>query len=46
MWAFFGIYSKWNGTEHGLISTTAKIAAVLLGVIFIKLLSDKRRAVA
>jgi hypothetical protein len=41
MWAFFGIYSKWNGTEHELIATVSKIAIVLLGTIFTKLLLDR-----
>jgi hypothetical protein len=43
MWAFFGIYSKWSQTEHQLIATFAEIAAVVLALMFVKLVIDKRR---
>ncbi len=34
IWAFFGIYSKWNGTENQSISTTALTELILLGILF------------
>jgi len=43
MWAFFGIYSKWNGTENNLIAYTAMGSILVLGVVFVKLLLDKRK---
>ncbi len=41
MWAFFGIYSKWTGTENNAIAYAALVAIVTLGIIFGKLLIDK-----
>jgi translocator protein len=35
IWAFFGIYSKWNGTENQSISTTALTELLLLGILFL-----------
>jgi len=34
IWAFFGIYSKWNGTENQSISTTALTELILLAILF------------
>ncbi|MBL7872826.1 MAG: hypothetical protein JNM78_14510 [Cyclobacteriaceae bacterium] len=34
IWAFFGIYSKWNGTENQSISTTALSELILLVILF------------
>lgn len=44
IWALFGIYSKWTDSAFALIATTAQIAAVVLAVMFIKLLSERRKA--
>ncbi|MDZ7650850.1 MAG: hypothetical protein U5K54_28985 [Cytophagales bacterium] len=38
MWAFFGIYSKWTGTENNTIAFTALGALLVLGIVFGKLL--------
>jgi len=46
MWAFFGIYSKWSHTEHQLIATFAEIVAVVLSLMFAKLLFHQRRAIS
>lgn len=46
MWAFFGIYSKWARTENNTIAYTALVAIVVLGVVFGKLLLDKRKQAA
>ena len=43
MWAFFGIYSKWIGTDYDMIANTARIAAIVLALMFGKLLIDKRK---
>jgi hypothetical protein len=40
IWAFFGIYSRWIGTENELVANAARLAAVVLAVIFIKLTID------
>jgi hypothetical protein len=37
MWAFFGIYSRWVETEYELIANTARIATVVLAILFGKL---------
>jgi len=34
IWALYGIYSKWNGTENNSIATTALVELALLGVLF------------
>ncbi len=41
MWAFFGIYSKWTGTENNPIVYSALISIVILGIVFGTLLIDK-----
>jgi benzodiazapine receptor len=46
MWAFFGIYSKWAGTENAAISGMARLYIFLLAVAFIKLIIDKRKVIA
>ncbi len=38
IWAFFGIYYKWTGTENNIIAMTALIALLLLGALFVVLL--------
>ncbi|NOS57018.1 MAG: hypothetical protein HOP37_12285 [Cyclobacteriaceae bacterium] len=43
IWAFFGIYSRWVGTEYELISNTARIVTVVLAVMFGKLVVDARK---
>lgn len=43
MWAFFGIYSRWAETEHELIANTARIAAIVLAILFGKLFVDNRK---
>jgi hypothetical protein len=40
MWAFFGIYSKRVNTEYQLIADAARIAAVVLAIMFGKLMVD------
>ncbi|MBL7875346.1 MAG: hypothetical protein JNL53_06755 [Cyclobacteriaceae bacterium] len=35
IWAFFGIYSKWNATENQSISNIALIELILLGILFL-----------
>lgn len=35
IWAFFGIYSKWTGTENNLIATTALTELILLAILFL-----------
>ena len=45
MWAFFGIYSKWIGTEHEAISQVSRIAMVTLAVMAGKLFFDSRKSV-
>lgn len=34
IWALFGIYSKWHGTENNSIATTALAELVIVGVLF------------
>ncbi|MFM7428638.1 MAG: hypothetical protein ACKO1F_01930 [Flammeovirgaceae bacterium] len=34
MWAFFGIYSKWVNTDFQLIADAARIATVVLAIMF------------
>jgi len=34
IWAFYGIYSKWNGTENNTIAITALVELLLLVVLF------------
>ncbi len=34
IWALFGIYSKWTGTENNSIATTALTELILLAVLF------------
>ena len=43
MWAFFGIYSKWAGTENASIGNMARLYIFLLALAFIKLMIDKRK---
>ena len=38
IWAFFGIYYKWTGTENNIIAMTALVALLLLGALFVVLL--------
>jgi hypothetical protein len=35
IWAFFGIYSKWTGTENNSIATTALAELILLAILFL-----------
>jgi translocator protein len=34
IWAFFGIYSKWTGTENNSIAATALAELILLAILF------------
>jgi translocator protein len=43
MWAFFGIYAKWIGTEHELIAHAARIAVIILALAFGKQLVGPRK---
>lgn len=43
IWAFFGIYYKWTGTENNLIALTALIYLLLLGTLFL-ILQFKRKS--
>ncbi len=43
-WAFFGIYSKWVGTDHELIASGARVAVVILALALGKQLVDGRKA--
>lgn len=43
LWAFFGIYSKRVNTEHELIAEAARIAAVVLALMFGKLVVDQMK---
>jgi translocator protein len=43
IWAFFGIYYKWKGTENSLIAMTALVCLLLLSVLFIILQFRNRR---
>lgn len=38
IWAFFGIYYKWTGTENNIIAMTAQVALLLLVALFVVLL--------
>lgn len=42
LWAFFGIYSKWIETEHEVIASTTRIAAMVVAITIGKLLVDKK----
>ena len=44
LWAFFGIYSKWIETEHEVIATTARIAAIVVAITFGKILVDQKKS--
>ena len=46
MWAFFGIYSNWAGTENASIGNMSRLYIFLLALAFIKLMIDKRKATA
>jgi translocator protein len=46
MWAFFGIYSRWIGTEHDVIAHTSRIAGIALAVMVGKLMVDVRKGAA
>jgi translocator protein len=46
MWAFFGIYSKWIGTDHAVIANTSRIVVVVLAVVVGKLIVDARKSSA
>jgi translocator protein len=35
IWAFFGIYSKWQGTDNSTIATTAIIELTVLSILFL-----------
>ena len=35
IWALYGIYKKWLGTENNLIAETALIELILLSVLFV-----------
>lgn len=40
IWAFFGIYSKWIGTEYEMIAIASRIAGVVLAMVVGKLIVD------
>lgn len=42
IWAFFGIYYKWTGTENNLIAMTALIYLLVLGTLFLILQFQKK----
>jgi translocator protein len=43
VWAFFGIYSRWIGTEHEAIAIASRIAAIVLALLFGRLILEKRK---
>lgn len=45
-WAFFGIYSKWIGTEHDIIASGARVAVIVLALAIGKQLVGGKTAEA
>jgi translocator protein len=43
MWALFGIYSKWIGSNHDVIAQASRVAIVVLGLMVVKLMVDSRK---
>jgi hypothetical protein len=43
IWALYGIYSRWHGTENNQIAETALIELIVLAVLFVIFLLVKRK---